>query len=160
MDVQRYLAISYWESVVMFRRLTLLAGGALLLAVLPVQAQETFDGQLYGRGTHAFYSRDYVKAHQFLTAAIDADTQDPRPYYFRGMAYLKLNRPEEAQIDFRKGAALEATDSNAFYDVSKALMRVQGRSRLAIEQYRTKARLAARKAEGKAEVKKTAYRAP
>jgi len=120
----------------------LLAGGLVLLAVLPVHAQQALDGSLYGRGTHAYFSRDFVKAHELLTTVIDADASDPRPFYFRGLVYLRLNRPEEARLDFQKGAELEAGDSNVFYDVSKSLVRVQGKQRLAIEEYRARARLA------------------
>ncbi|MBN1588127.1 MAG: hypothetical protein JW888_01280 [Pirellulales bacterium] len=124
----------------MFRKMTLLAGGVVLLAALPIQAQDSSAAQLYGRGIQAYFSGDLVRSHELLTAAIDRESRDPRAHYFRGLVCLKLNRPEEAQMDFQKGAQLEAGDANVFYDVSKALERVQGQSRLTIEEYRGKAR--------------------
>ncbi len=129
----------------MFRRWTLLVATVILLAALPAHARDSLLGQLYGRGAHAYFSGDFVKAHGLLTAAIEGETRDPRPYYFRGLVYLRLNRPEQAQMDFSNGAQLEAGDSNGVYDVSKALQRVQGRTRLMIERYRADARLSASK---------------
>ena len=128
----------------MLRRLTLLAVGCFcFLATYPVQANTVLVDQLYGRGIHAFFSGDMVLAHELLTASIDGQPKDPRPYYFRGLVYLKLGRADEARMDFKKGSQLEMADYNAFFNVSKALERVQGTPRLTIEQYRSKARVAA-----------------
>jgi hypothetical protein len=59
------------------------------------------------------------------------------------LAYLKLGRPQEAVTDFRKGAELESKDINRFYNVGRALERVQGAERLELENYRVDARMAA-----------------
>ena len=99
--------------------------------------------QLYGRGVHAYFANDYLTAHARLTAVIQNNTRDPRAYYFRGLAYLEMNREEQARLDFQKAGELEAADSNVFYDVSKALVRIQGRPRTMIEEYRMTARTAA-----------------
>jgi hypothetical protein len=48
-------------------------------------------------------------------------------------------------MDFEEGARLEAEDINAFYNVGRALERVQGKVRLTIEQHRAGARLEAMK---------------
>jgi len=127
----------------MLRRLLVLAGGIALLATLPVQARGLAVDELYGRGVHAYYSGRLVEAHELLTASIEGQSNDPRVYYFRGLVYQRLGRPEEARMDFRKGAELEMADANAFYDVSKALERVQGSVRMTIEQYRAAARVEA-----------------
>lgn len=130
----------------MLRRLILLAAGTFLLAAAPIQAQAgMLADELYGRGTHAYFSGDFLKAHELLTAAVEGPANDPRPYYFRGLVYLRLGRPEEASLDFQKGSRFEMADSNLFYDVSKSLERVQGDARLTIEQYRVAARAAATK---------------
>jgi tetratricopeptide (TPR) repeat protein len=128
---------------VMFRSVVVLVGGLAALSATLLFAQEAVLGQKYGNGVHAYFSGDFLKAHEQLTAAIKGGTKDPRPYYFRGLTYLKLGRPEEAVIDFKKGADLESLDSNKFYNVSRALERVQGSARMELETYRVDARMAA-----------------
>ena len=108
------------------------------------EAQDPVLSRLYGSGVHAYFGGDYVRAHEFLTRAIKLGMEDPRVYYFRGLTYLKLGRPEEADEDFRKGAELEARDFGIFLDVGRALERVQGRARLVIEKHRFAARAAAK----------------
>ena len=129
----------------MVRSLTLLTiGPVLLLSVASSRADDAVLAQLYGNGVHAYFSQDYAKSHEYLTTAIDGGTKDPRTYYFRAMAYLKLGRAEEAEMDFAKGAELETKDYNRHYDVARSLERIQGRTRLMLEEHRIKARLAAR----------------
>lgn len=76
----------------MLRTMVLLVGGLAGLCTAPLQAQEAVLGQLYGSGVHAYFSGDYLKAYEKLTAASDAGSRDPRVYYFRGLVYLKLGR--------------------------------------------------------------------
>jgi len=78
-----------------------------------------------------------------LTAAIAAGSRDPRVFYFRGLAYLKFGRTSEAEMDFQKGAELESRDINKYYNVGRALERVQGSDRQLLETYRVQARMAA-----------------
>ncbi len=120
----------------------LVVGGLLSICALPAQAQDAILGQTYGNGVHAYFSGDYVKAHEFLTKAIDAGSHDPRCYYFRGLAYLKLGRPQEAESDFQEGAKLESADLNRTYNVARSLERVQGAARLEVEEHRAAARMA------------------
>ena len=122
----------------------LLAGLASLLAAT-TQAQEAVLLQLYDKGVHEYFSGDYTKAFNQLTAAIAAGSRDPRVYYFRGLAYLKFGRTAEAEMDFRKGAELESRDVNKYYNVGRALERVQGSDRQLLETYRVQARIAAYK---------------
>ncbi len=123
----------------MCRSMALLTVGFLLLSGTASQAQNVTALQLYGSGVHAYYSLDYARAHEYLTAAIKSGVADPRCYYFRGLCYLRLGRPDEAKADFLKGAELERTGSA--YDVGHALERIQGADRAVIEQYRLEARL-------------------
>src|SRR5262249_22295814 len=81
--------------------------GLICLCAMPLAAQDAVLGQLYGSGVHAYFGQDYAKAYESLTSAIDGKTQDPRAYYFRGLALLKLGRPEAAEGDFKTGAKLE-----------------------------------------------------
>jgi hypothetical protein len=126
----------------MFRCIVLLVGGLASLCAASLFAQDAVVGQQYGSGVHAYFSGDYVAAQSLLTAAIDGGSKDPRAFYFRGLAYLKLGRGPEATRDFRKGASLESQDEK-FYNVSKALERVQGAARAELEKHRIEARTAA-----------------
>jgi len=94
-----------------------------------------------GRGMHDFHGGDFDRAYDEFTNAIEAGTADPRAYYFRGLAALRLGRTGEAEADFAAGAEREAVDGSTLR-VSRALQRVQGCDRLALERFRTRARLA------------------
>ncbi|MCE5268808.1 MAG: hypothetical protein LLG00_13085 [Planctomycetaceae bacterium] len=127
----------------MFRAIVVLAGGLVLSCAAVSPAQNAVLNQEYGSGVHAYFACDYNDAFEHLTAAIDGGSQDPRVFYFRGLSYLRLGRPTEAAADFQKGAELESKDVNRFYNVGKALERVQGSARLEVEKYRAAARVAA-----------------
>ena len=108
----------------------------------PLAAQDAVLGQIYGNGVHAYFAQDYLKAHQLFTSAIDGHSQDPRCFYFRGLALLKLGRPQDAEIDFQHGAKLESSvDPTRAYNVARSLERVQGSDRSTLEQYRLEARM-------------------
>ncbi len=104
------------------------------------QAQESALAEFYGEGVHAFHSHNLLRADELLSFAIDGGLNDPRAYYFRGLARLSSGRGYEAEDDFRTGAALEAQGASSHY-VSRALTRIQGPARLAIEKARVKGRL-------------------
>jgi hypothetical protein len=117
------------------------AVGLAMLSTASSQAQDGVALQMYGSGVHAYYSQDFATAHEYLTAAIKAGSPDPRCYYFRGLCYLRLGRPEEAKADFVRGAEFERSGSGV-YRVGRALERIQGTERAMIEQYRVEARMA------------------
>ena len=127
----------------MFRSIVLLAGGLASLSAASLFAQDAVLAQQYGSGVHAYFMGDAAEAYERLTAAVQGGSKDPRVFYFRGLVYLRLGRPQEATMDFRKGAELESKDINRFYNVGKALERVQGAERLQLENYRVDARMAA-----------------
>ncbi|MEN6451731.1 MAG: hypothetical protein ABFC96_14665, partial [Thermoguttaceae bacterium] len=127
----------------MGRAIAVLVGGLVLFHAVAAPAQNAVLTEEYGAGVHAFFACDFNKAYDQLTAAIDGGSKDPRAFYFRGLAYLKLGRPTEAAADFRAGADLESGDVNKFYNVGKSLERVQGAGRLEVEKYRAAARLVA-----------------
>lgn len=116
---------------------------AIVVFAATARAQDPVVVRLYGSGVHAFFAGQYAKAHDMFTRAIEMGLRDPRVYYYRGLAYLKLGRPEQAEEDFRQGAELEARDAGMLYDVGRALERIQGRTRLLIEKHRFAARVAA-----------------
>lgn len=96
----------------------------------------------YGNGVHAYYAGDYHRSHEQLTAAIEGGTRDPRAFYFRGLAALKLGRLDEAEADFSSGADREAAEVGD-WPVARSLERVQGEPRLQLERHRVRARLVA-----------------
>lgn len=93
-----------------------------------------------GGGIHAYHAGDFDRAYDDLTNAIEAGTDDPRSYYFRGLAALRLGRTSEAEADFTTGADRELS-TGSMRRVSQSLERVQGHDRLAIERFRARARL-------------------
>ncbi len=120
--------------------------GAALAGALSARANaadEPVTRQLYGSGVHAYFAKDYKEAYDLLTTAIGNKSQDPRVYYFRGLAQFQLGRPDEAKADFKTGADLEATASDDLFNIDRALERVQGKARLLIQDARQEARAAA-----------------
>ena len=85
-----------------------------------------------GDGMHAYHAGDYDRAYDDLTNAIEAGTDDPRAYYFRGLAALRLGRTSEAEADFTTGADRELV-TGSMRRASQSLERVQGTDRLSLE---------------------------
>lgn len=122
----------------------------LLGGLRSTEAQDSVLAELYGHGVHAYFSGQYQDAHEYLTTAVEQGTRDPRAYYFRGLSYTKLGRPDEAKMDFEKGAELETSGADRVYPIGRSLQRVQGRTRLDVEKHRQMARLIALKRDTKA----------
>ena len=95
-----------------------------------------------GDGMHAYHAGDYDRAYDDLTNAIEAGTDDPRAYYFRGLAALRLGHTSEAEAeaDFTTGADRELV-TGSMRRASQSLERVQGTDRLSLERFRARARL-------------------
>lgn len=104
------------------------------------QAQESALAEYYGEGVHAFHSHNVLRAEELFSYAIDGGLNDPRAYYFRGLVRWNSGREHEAEEDFRTAAILEAQGTSSHY-VSRALTRIQGPARLAIEKARVEGRL-------------------
>ncbi|TWT99053.1 hypothetical protein [Neorhodopirellula pilleata] len=116
----------------------------VLTAMVPsrTQAQSAVLSEIYGRGVHAYHSGQYQQAGEWLSMAIDNGFRDPRAYYFRGLVAASGGNIYEAEADFQEGAKLEATGT--FGDlIGRSLARIQGSTRLKLEQIREKARLQA-----------------
>ena len=99
----------------------------------------------YGGGVHAYFDGDFQRTYDAMSGVIEAGSEDPRVFYFRGLAALKLGRLDEAEADFQQGANLEAEGrgGRSTHQISVALERVQGSDRLKLEEYRGRARVAA-----------------
>lgn len=108
-----------------------------------IQAQDPLD-EVYGHAVHAYYRGDVARAQELLDQAIAAGSTDPRAYYYRGLCQSVLGGDASAgQADFEKAAELEISGQKVV-NVGKALERIQGPARCAIESIRRNARLASR----------------
>lgn len=118
---------------------------AVAAALIMTSAVAREDGILavaYGNGVHAYYSGDYQRSYDELSTTIEGGTQDPRAFYFRGLAALKLGRLDEAEADFALGANAEAA-GRGNWPVGRSLERIQGEPRLQLEKHRVRARMTA-----------------
>jgi hypothetical protein len=93
----------------------------------------------YGDGVTSYFNGRTRAAEESLSLAIEADSRDPRSYYFRAMCLLRQGRIAEAKGDMMVGAGLEAQQPRR-YAIGSALERVQGHDRLLLEKYRRDAR--------------------
>jgi TfoX/Sxy family transcriptional regulator of competence genes len=129
-----------------------LLSGILAVAMLGTVSQVQVSGQdilddLYGQGVHSYYEGDYSASAQWLGQAIAQGTQDPRVYYFRGLAQLQMGHESQAKNDFAKGAEIETAGTERYYPIAESLSRVQGNARVSIEQARRAARSTAKERE-------------
>ena len=123
--------------------LTILTLGLTLpLASIPGQAeaQNAILTDLYGQGVHAYYANKSQEAYDHFSTAINNGIQDPRAYYFRGIAACALGRQYEAESDWKQGATLEAR-GKIVGSIGRSLARFQGPDRIKLEEIRTKAKL-------------------
>ena len=116
---------------------------ALAWGLIPsgsASAQTAILAELYGRGVHAHFCGLNDEAIKYLTMAIDNGIQDPRAYYFRGIAAFSAGRLAEAEADWQLGAELEAF-GRTNTEIGRSLARFQGSGRLQLERIRQTAQL-------------------
>lgn len=136
-------------SSTMFRNIAATAATVAIAATLLFCAAEACArdadslAQQYGKGVHAYFAGDYAGTLLELTRAINSGSKDPRCHYFRALALVKLGQADRADSDMAQGAELEILDRDGYYPVNRSLERVQGRSRLVLEEHRRRARQAA-----------------
>lgn len=118
----------------------LLAFTLTLLGAVPAWAQSAATSELYGEGVHRYFAHDYQGADQLLTEAIEKGSQDPRAYYFRGLAREMMGGGGE--LDFEQGARVEASGRSGPM-IGYSLARVQGHVRSKLEKARRAARILA-----------------
>ncbi len=116
---------------------------ALWLSAAGRQDAPDFES-VYTLGVHQYFSDEYQAAYETLARAKLIDPNDPRPYYFRGLAAYQLGF--DGRLDFEVGARVEARVAGAAALVSRSLERVQGPLRLLLEEIRVTARIQQEKA--------------
>jgi hypothetical protein len=134
----------HWRLARMLRRCLMAVVFAGISHAGFVFADDPLLEELYGRGVHAYYSRDDAGAIEALSQAIAQGSTDPRVHYFRGLAQSRLGRPDEAKADFQAGAQLEAKHSDKATLIGRSLERVQGSVRIELENTRRSVRFASR----------------
>jgi hypothetical protein len=109
--------------------------------IAPIRAQVSdVAGTSYADGVDSFFAGRADEAAASLSRSIAANPNDPRAFYFRALARLRVGDYGGAQDDMRDGAQVEARLPNR-YAIGKALERVQGYDRLELERYRRTARM-------------------
>ena len=120
--------------------------GVVSTANIGVLTAET--DYIYGSGVHAFFDQNYEESITILSRAEELKSEDPRAYYFLGLAHLRLKQTEQADQYFKKAAELEyGGRSLRDYAVSESLRRIQGDERRRLEKIRTTERIDAQKRE-------------
>ena len=93
----------------------------------------------YGEGIHKYFAGNSSESIQALDAAIAEKSNDPRPYYFRGLARMRCGDSYGAMSDYQMASQIEALGKRRSPAVARALERVQGAERLYLEKIRTAA---------------------
>jgi tetratricopeptide (TPR) repeat protein len=131
---------------------------ALTLSFLasPQATQAQSQISQFGKASAAYSAKEYSQAESLLTELVEANSTDPRVYYFRGLTRFALGRSDDARPDFEEGARLEASGA-ARANVSRSLERVQGPARAMLEKYRGEAKRAASLSSNSSRRAKTLY---
>jgi hypothetical protein len=92
----------------------------------------------YSAGVEAYYRGCSAEAESQFSTLMAVDPNDPRAFYFRALCLIRQGRSDEACSDMQIGAELESRSPHRF-DIGKTLERIQGPTRLMLEQYRNRA---------------------
>jgi hypothetical protein len=117
--------------------IVLLAGSGVAFAQARSDAE-----QFYSSGVQAFHAQRFAEAIGFFDRIEGLGTQDPRAFFFRGLAHSRLGNTAAATADYETAARMELTVAGRSYSVPRALERIQGRERTVIEQHRRAAKRA------------------
>src|SRR5437868_7434983 len=83
--------------------------------VAPIRAQVSdVAGTFYADGVDAFFAGRADEAAASLSRSITANPNDPRAFYFRALARLRVGDSGGAQDDMRAGAQVEARLPNRY----------------------------------------------
>ncbi len=121
----------------MFR--TILFSVCVLTLTAAGQAEAQNFNWNYGEGIHKYFAGNSSESIQALDAAIAEKSNDPRPYYFRGLARMRCGDSCGAMADYQMASRIEALGKRRSPAVARALERVQGAERMQLEKVRTAA---------------------
>jgi tetratricopeptide (TPR) repeat protein len=91
----------------------------------------------WGNGLRAFFAGRYAEAEEQFLAAVDADEEDARYFYFLGLSQLAQGKQKDAKENFAEGAAVERKNGSRVA-VNASLERVQGSLRRILDEERNR----------------------
>ncbi|MCS7237883.1 MAG: hypothetical protein NZ899_06390 [Thermoguttaceae bacterium] len=104
--------------------------------------------QLFGQAATLYWGGKYTEALKLLEEGVASSPEDPRLWYYKGLAETALGREKEAKRSFARAIWLHETASPEDQRlVTQALARVQGKARLALEEARLLSAMPAKIAE-------------
>ena len=124
----------------------LLVGGLLSALAVPLWAQEAILGQTYGNGVHAYFSGEYVRAHQLLTSLAYHSwlPHDPAPLLLPWPVLPEAGPPARGRDGFPAGSKIGDGRSEQDLQRGQAAGTHPGYAGGAeVERYRIQARMAA-----------------
>lgn len=127
-----------WIKTLVFGSLGLTCSLVADFSLAQTQNAET----VFGQAVHQYFGGQYQEAVDDLSVALEAGIEDPRLYYYRGLSQLQMGDQAAAEADFAMGAEIEAQYAGRRnFNIGRSLMRVQGATRMMIENARAQARL-------------------
>lgn len=93
----------------------------------------------FGEAYHAFWQGDYAAALRLLETALQADDQDARVWYYKGLAELRIGQNEASYQSLAVAIRLHRANTVESSSVNKSLERVQGSLRMELEAARVRA---------------------
>ena len=73
------------------------------------------DQDLFNKGLELFDQEEYEKSIIKFSEAIELNSNNAEPYYWRGNVYHSLNKYDQAIEDYNKAIELDPNDANYFY---------------------------------------------
>jgi hypothetical protein len=113
----------YW-----WQRTQIIAPPARALEKVQIPVAGTPDS-LFSEGLTAYWDGDAARASEILHAAVAANPNDARFWYFKALAERAAGNAEEALASARRGAALQVLHAPDASQLAMALERVQGPDR-------------------------------
>lgn len=92
--------------------------------------------RIFVQALSAYFKKDFKQSRELLDGLVAARSNDPRVYYFRGLSARELGDTKKSDADFKTAVGIEVTSQRNQISVDKALERVQGDSRRALESQR------------------------
>lgn len=116
-----------------------LACVALLVGWGPLGGPAAFGSPVadvyFGRGVQAYFDEQWGRAEAYFDRATQYAPNEPRAYYFRGLARRRLERPLKAENDLRQGALIEAQKGRV-YALGGALQSLVGEDKRLLDKVR------------------------
>ena len=114
----------------------LLTTALALLSVSPGTARAASPGSLARSGNSSYYKKDFPKAYEYYSKALEKSPKDARLVFNRGAAYYRMEDYAKAAEDFEEAAKNPKLKSAAYYNAGNAYYKMSDLAK-AIEKYRS-----------------------